>query len=371
MDLAVLLEVRPIVQACWVYLRTPSPEAQARLSVRSNDLTVTWSHGSRDLFTQTVSLPPEASTVFQPCEMSSLQQEEKHISFRIQTSPKNMTGSFALQFVEPEQNNFQGTCCAPDIPLLTPCVVVCSCCDHNILSKESVTFKRVLPLPSCSYDASDFFCHNHGDSAINVNPTETDFLYSTFGFHLHLSLLKSKGIVIHCKRCLSWIGTSDASRAHLWFSTVNVKLTSASDALVRKLHPAQEFILVIKEAIKQCPTVVCRIILSVKVRSDVTHYLLIHVIDRQLTVLTACSSSSIELVSHNVIKVSFHMEQTSNKIVSEWLNDSLVTACDVSLPVFVQGLKLLSNTSQLIPCTYRKVQHGFFLAYLSTDLMCP
>lgn len=370
MDHNVLIEVRPLVQACCVYLIAPSPQARAQLVVQSEYLSVTWATDCRNVLSQTVSLPPGLPVKFQPSEVSSLMQEEKHLSFRIQTTPRDMTGSFSTQLLETSGSKLQ-TQHSDELPAVLPntsCKIECACCGRNILSKETVIFSRVLPLPSCAYDASDFFCHNHGDS-ISTSPNEMDCLYSSIGFHIHPSLLDCKENVIHCKECFAWIGTRNSNKACLWNSTVNVRRLPVMETQIPKLHPASEFINVVEKAIKQSASIACRLLVDVRVKNGVSHYILINVIDRQLTLLSAKLNLSSELDHHKAIKVSYHLERHRNKIVSEWLNDSQVSGIEVPLPVFVQGLKLLSNTSQFIPSTQRKAQHEFLLAYLCADFI--
>lgn len=364
MDVSILLEVRPRVQACWAYLTAPSSQACAKLIVRPTQMTVTWSEGTEDILSQTVSLPSTIPIKFEPCQLSSLVQEEKHISFRVQTSPKNLTGSFSLELVESNESTSVVREHVLSIPSDEPCSMSCLCCGQNILVKEVITFKRILPLPSSSCDASDFFCHNHGDSSVDINPNETDCLYSSSGFQIHSSHLGMPDSVIRCKSCLAWLGTMSQSRAQLWYTTIEIKSSLSRDIQVPKLLPAQEFIHIIQLAIKQCPTLICQILLNVKVSVNVTHYLLLCVIDRQLTLLTASSSLSKEFVSYQAIKVSFHVEKSRSLMVSKWLTDSFVSCIDVALPVFVQGLKLLSHTAQFIPSSHRKAQHNFLLAYV-------
>lgn len=370
MGVNVLIEVRPLVQACSVFLSVPFPQACIRLVVHPNELTVTWSLGSKELLTHTVSLPPHFPIKFQPCQVSSLLQEEKHVSFRVQTSPRNLTGSFSVQLLESEKSASHFVESAPIIPVSVPCYIHCSCCGQNIVSKDAITFDRVLPLPSCSYDAGDFFCHNHGESKINVDPRKLDCFYSTSGFHIHPSHVECKGDIIRCRCCLAWIGTISDSRACLWHSTVDVKpVCLQTSSQVTKLNPAQEFIFIVNSTIEQCPSVLCRLMINVKISTDVSHFLLIHVMDRQLTLLSTMSSKSSEVTSHKAVKVSFHLEKQCNNVVSTWQNDSLVSCIEVSLPVFVQGLKLLSKTSQFIPSSYRKAQDDFLLGYLSLDFI--
>ncbi|KAK3928759.1 m7GpppX diphosphatase [Frankliniella fusca] len=350
------------LQVCWAYLSAPSPEASARLVVQENSLTVAWYMDSGDILSQTASLPSSIPIKFKPREVSSLIQEEKYLSFRVQTMPKNLTGSFAVEVVDSDQNDSILRDPEPGIMSNIPCKILCSCCGFNILSSECVTFKRVLPLPSCLFDVGDFFCHDHGDTKVHANPSEADCLYSSSGFHIHPSFIDISGDILHCKKCLAWIGTKNNSRACLWHSTVDVK--SDGGTKIKKLHPAQEFVYLVKEAVQQCPTVACRLLFEVKVKSDERHFLLINVIDRQLVLLTSNADPSKELISHQAVKVSFCHEKSSNLLVSKWCNDPIVICKEVALPVLVKGLKLLSSTSQLIPSSHRKVQQGFLLAYL-------
>lgn len=369
MKATMLVEVRPLVQACWAYLPAPSSHASARLIVQADRLTVTWSVQSHDILSQTVILPSTIPIKFKPSEVSSLIQEEKYLSFRVQTMPQNLTGSFAVEIIESHKSHpissDKGLCILAN----TPCNILCTCCGQNILSRASVTFKRVLPLPSSLFDASDFFCHNHGGSSVNANPNETDCLYSSSGFHLHPSLVEADDDILHCKKCLAWLGTKNNSRAYLWHSTVDIRYTVDCGTQIEKLSPAQEFIHVILEAIQQCATVACRLLLEVKVKTGVTHFLLLNVIDRQLVLLTSSSNAAVELQSHQAIKVSFCLEKSNNLMVSKWSNDPIVICIEIALPVLVEGLKHLSETSQLIPSSHRKVQHGFLLSYLCEDFL--
>lgn len=127
MDLNVyaLIEVRPLVQACCVFLSVPRLEASIRLAVHPDELSVTWLHGSKEILKHTVSLPHHIPIKFQPCQMSSLIQEEKHVSFRVQTSPRNMTGSFSVQLLETEKSVTQFVESAPNIPSSEPCSIQC------------------------------------------------------------------------------------------------------------------------------------------------------------------------------------------------------------------------------------------------------
>lgn len=127
--------------------------------------------------------------------------------------------------------------------------IMCSNCG-NPLKDETVSFRRILELPSDHMDSNEWYCHQHphGEGKTDdthahaecsssstkaphpnkFSPTEVDLFYGPFYAlvdrkHLERVHLRAERF-LYCKRCLQFLGTMKRNgSAKLWYENVRFK----------------------------------------------------------------------------------------------------------------------------------------------------
>lgn len=164
--------------------------------------------------------------------------------------------------------------------------MTCSNCG-NPLKEESVSFRRILELPSDHMDSNDWYCHlhTHGDGkssdthhhnhehAVGVEcssssssssstakaphpnkftPADLDLFYGPFyalldGKHLQRVHLRAERF-LYCKRCLQFLGTMKRSgSAKLWYE--NVRFQPQSEEQPGEPEPAAQSLFCVDQSL--------------------------------------------------------------------------------------------------------------------------
>uniref|UniRef100_A0A182WE53 E3 ubiquitin-protein ligase E3D n=1 Tax=Anopheles minimus TaxID=112268 RepID=A0A182WE53_9DIPT len=212
--------------------------------------------------------------------LSSLVIKNRYICFRINTNESVFGSERLCTGQEAEDNNpdeelFRLSC---NVEAGKPYRVLCNNCGGPLVQlagqeEPSISFNRVLELPSEQLDTDDWFCHRHdhprGDGeqqeacghthgepstpslSTNFEPQQCDLFYGTFYALLHRSVLQRvhvrKERFVYCKRCLQYLGSTRKNRSSvkLWYenvrfqpdrSTIPLALFRTDDALTLFHH---------------------------------------------------------------------------------------------------------------------------------------
>ena len=351
-----------------------------KLTVQPHSLRISCRSNEGKEHVCTFNLPKDFSTRLQPQSLSGLAVSNESVSFRLQTEPhQDMSGSFSAQVLMLEEaiKNDVNDNRAPSITPGQPYRIECACCGYSPLITPEMTFRRVLPLPSSVCDTNDFFCHKHPNEDSNdmgTDPRGDDCFYSTALIRLNKSLFwHQQSEVLYCKRCFSWLGTHDKYSTSLWTCTTVVRPVSDNLACSIASDAVQDFVDVVKDAMRESMSIACRIVLEARSSPGESVYLLLWVLDRDLLTLSARidveNASSAVLIERRIAKVLFIFETSSSQLLSTWMNDVRVQLVKVALPILYRGTNMLVKTSRLLSSTNRIGQNGFFIGYLCPDLI--
>lgn len=352
-ELKVVIEIRPRLQICNVFLQFSSileKQGYLQLTVEPSKIYLNIFSKEHIFGIQEVKLKPQT--------ISGLQFENKNLSFRIQIQPFSDISDSATEIVYFPKYK-------PDVHVGKTVNIVCKCC-NNYLTK-TIQFKRILPLPSDGWNFDDVFCHNHDtreDLSDKVtDPGYMDCLYGNYYFTINNKLLKdvSETSVIYCQRCFSWIGINEKSSAKLWNCTVEFV---SGVKQVMNVMPLNDFISVIKLVVKEAVGSVCKLIVTTKVNDKSTHYLLIWVMDKNLNILTNfISIEGATLNKINVMKLLYAYLKERTSTVKAWENDINVHSVNVAKQMMVDGLKYLTESTKFFPESCQST-NNMYVAYL-------
>ncbi|KAJ4443906.1 hypothetical protein ANN_05693 [Periplaneta americana] len=286
MTQSVIVEIRPRLQVCNVFLimKEDLPkEDTVQINVKTSGVDVRWLSETGE----TVQVIDLHNYKLKPLSLSGLHIQKNSVSFRIQTEPAvNTSGSFASEILPFDKTldimSSDPELLSPNIPCGEPCSLACKCCG-KLISKQGLSFSRVLPLPSTGeLDNSDWFCHKHSSlPAPTLAPKDNDCFYGLCFILLSTLILNiSPKRVLRCSRCLAWLGTCDSSTAKLWSCTTSYEGSSTST-------PLEDFILTVKNAFNNTFGITCRVMLEVKLSDKDSQYLLLWAMDKNLDVLVS------------------------------------------------------------------------------------
>lgn len=213
---SVLVEIRHRLRACQFHVKFRTPLSEETLSAlqvlipnpncvefKAPDCYFTFDFKSAELVPNTI---------------SSLVKNQFHVSFRIHTNPDTINGSFTREILLASQN------IVPSISIPSTNKEYDIYCRHcGSRCGIDVMFKRVLPLPSTSWQEVDWYCHKHDGedkSSSRLAPSEADCFYSTGLWLLHAPTALAKatfeGKSILCHYCNYQLGVLDDETATLW-----------------------------------------------------------------------------------------------------------------------------------------------------------
>ncbi|RZB40637.1 m7GpppX diphosphatase [Asbolus verrucosus] len=291
--------------------------------------------------------------------LSSLNITQTYISFRFATvNSFNDWGSFKTELLKTSQIASSLTSESPFLNQSVAYSIQCKNCLQDL--SDTLSFNRVLPLPSENSEPSDWFCHAHdGSAVVNLNPKESDIFYTQCYCHLNKHSTKNtleSDKVIVCKRCLCWLGLKkNPDTNKFWFNTVrfkdknNVHTTCALEDVFR----------VLREILNSILFSTAKIILSCHSSKNQVDYILLWILEKQLSVQIHSGDNQ----DCKVAKVLFKYESNSSEIVKKWEADSSVTNVDVSKPMTVAVLKHLYKFNKIFPEEFSE-SNNFYISYL-------
>jgi hypothetical protein len=215
---SILIELRPRLRACQVHINflNPLPEEDVALFQASildpNFIKLNISNAPFTLNLTSADLVLNT--------MSSFIKDKLSLSFRVQTSPLSINGSFAREMLLVSPTTVPISTVIPNID--TKYDIFCRNCGCRFVI--DLELKRVLPLPSTSWRELEWFCHKHdGDdqkSSSLLSPGETDCFYTTGTWLLHapsvLANADFKEDSICCSFCSNQLGVLQEDTATLW-----------------------------------------------------------------------------------------------------------------------------------------------------------
>lgn len=267
--------------------------------------------------------------------------------------------------------------------------IVCDNCSGPL--SGSLSFRRVLELPSENMNANDWFCHKpeagacnghqETSSGFNLSPAEDDLFFGNFSVLIHRSHIINIHFnlqlkIIHCRRCLCQIGESANDRTvKLWNG--NIKITQNNDTKIpERLFSDSESLfrnfLVIVDRISYDYQMLGRQTLKLlfEARSSKgSTYLFIQTMARNLEIYQmnkhSMHTNRTIMMRVDGIKCLFLCEENSDPtLVQFWQKDLNVISTHISIGMLdatVERLHLLSN---YVPEQFR-INNGFRLSYLS------
>lgn len=285
--------------------------------------------------------------------ISGLQINEKSLYFQARSVPKNECGSFYRELIVSKKLDDKElpSMYKPDLKTNTAVELHCRTCQNSI-TKTALSFERILPLPST--DGSDFFCHKHSEFPTDLSPRIGDCLYGNYYIKInpaHFSITSND--VITCENCCSWLGIKEKSSVSLWNSCITFTNIDCIDVAKVGL---QDFLSVVKFLMHKDMGVTCKLAFYCRISSDECHYLLLWIMDKDMTLLVDKSTeeTKITLKEMKVAKVLYRFEKNISEIVKQWKNDFKVAEEQISKPMLMEGLKYLESMSCIIPISFRK-----------------
>ncbi|XP_050505561.1 uncharacterized protein LOC126883903 isoform X1 [Diabrotica virgifera virgifera] len=346
---SVLFEIRPRLQCVNAFITLSS--GHQTIEVTLDDEIVIMTIG-----TEVARIPCRGIKIISN-SVSCLKVTDTFVTFRFFTESAEEIGSFKTELL---QNTISSEESLSNKPLLSNGVkYVLKCINCNRSLSDPIEYTRILPLPSESSDASDWFCHNHGENTnISLDPKPSDIFYSQCFVHMNakcVSNVKSCKQVFVCKFCLQWLGTKhNDSTIKIWFNTI--KFTHAYGSISScSLDDAFQ---TIKNSLKYSLHNATKLLLSCNTSSTQTGTIMLWVLEKKLQILFGDTN----VKEYNVAKVLFKFVSKDEHLLRQWENDSLVTSVDISKPMMVELLTNLHKCNKLFPLEYSK-SNGFNVSY--------
>lgn len=277
-------------------------------------------------------------------------------------------------------------------------MINCSNCKSN-LTEKPVNIQRILELPSGGLDLNDWFCHKphnlitnktNNSSCFNeeedgvtskFQPKINDIFYSHFYVLMNQSAidaskLRIKNQVMHCHRCLQYLGElPNSTSMKLWCENIRFNETTP---FFEHLG-AKSVISLIRDTINNFQiessylflSSIIKVLFETKIPSsenvDAKMYLLIQIMDKNLD-LFKLNQTSFMLEKTQSLKLMYHIininnvsdDQKDQETLKFWMNE---TSYELSFKVFNQFCKYLEGNSKFIPDFYRK-NNLFYLSYI-------
>lgn len=308
-----------------------------------------------------------------PSSLSSLGITNRWISFRIQTQPSSLYGTFQTEIINTENELLSSAVYTPHTVKLPPknvdCKLLCDCCKNEIT--KNVNFKRILPMPSSDCDPQEWFCCKHdGDDPFSLDPKESDLFYSTnyliLNKHVFQENLKLRNSLVHCNRCLSILGSSNVKEPNnlkIWNCCIEYQmLENTSDVNIKgSLSPLEDFLSTIKQIADL--TAGEKLFLEAQDAKS-THYIVLRPMEAKLNIFTENKISQndqiLNLESSFVVKVLYKYGESEKPSKSD---DSDTKFCELAVPSILAGMDHLVTSSVRFPPAYRRAE-DFYIGYL-------
>ncbi|XP_043483047.1 uncharacterized protein LOC122511699 [Leptopilina heterotoma] len=347
----ITIEVRPRLRSCivFIYIGDKDPSL-IDVKLSETNITITCEKLSKSLILPSVKLLPTS--------LSSLRISSKWISFRVQTNPDTIFGTFKTEIM----NDIAKTIVVDNskkynLPAIgSKCCLRCKCCE-NIITIV-INCKRVLPLPDRDCDPGEWFCCKHStkvDFAKLLKPQETDYFYgSAFSVinSRNFRNLTEKYNTILCKKCLTILGMKEDNESiRIWNFCVERQINDEEFKVI--CHSAlDEFIATIKD----CSEIMGEEILLESLEGNTTHYILMKPMEWQLELLTEANTKwegeSIRLQKTRVIKVFYKYGESGKSVRNEFVHSKYYL---IALPLLMAGIEHLISSTKRFPPSYRTV----------------
>lgn len=350
---SITVELRPRLRSCivFIYIGDKDPSL-IDVKLSETNITITCERISKSLILPSVKLLPTS--------LSSLRITRKWISFRVQTNPDTIFGTFRTEIMNDITRSItmENTKTFNLPPIGSQCCLRCKCCENIITN--TINCKRVLPLPDRDCDPGEWFCCKHSkvDFAKLLRPQETDYFYGAAFCVLNknnFQNLTEKVNTILCKKCLAILGMKEDSESmRIWNCCVERKINEEKFTTICQ-SPLDEFV----STIKDCSEVMGEEILLEALEGNTTHYILMKPMEWQLELLTESNSKwegeSIRLQKSRVIKVFYKYGESKNSVRNEYIHSKYHL---IALPLLMAGIEHLICSTKRFPPSYRTVtQH--------------
>ncbi|KAJ8678703.1 hypothetical protein QAD02_014490 [Eretmocerus hayati] len=361
---SITLELRPRLRSLNAYMSLKESIDASAVKVKLLEDTIEIEIGEK-LF-----ILPLTNVRLLPTSLSSLGITNRWISFRIQTQPHAIYGTFETELIETDNalNDVSLTCKNTTglPPKNVECKLLCVCCKHEIT--KSICFQRVLPLPSSDCDPQEWFCCDHsGNESFSLDPKGSDLFYSINYYVLNKSIfigeLKLRNYLVHCNRCLSVLGSTNKENSkslRIWNCCVEFE-SFGSDSFFNKTSPLDDFLCSIKHTAE---LVIGEKVLLEAQDTNSIHYVLLRPMEAKLNLLTnekpTSNASTLKLESSFVVKVLYKYGESRKTSRS---NDTDIKYCELALPSILAGMDQLVTSSARFPPAYRKAE-DFYIGYL-------
>ena len=359
---SITLELRPQLRSCIVFIFIGNKDPSSiKLKLRESSITITLEQISKSLVLPSVKLLPTS--------LSSLRITNQWISFRVQTNPDTIFGTFKTEVISEiarsiETENSSSKLDLP--PIGAECSLRCKCCENVITN--IIQCKRVLPLPNRDCDPGEWFCCTNSkvDFAKLLKPQENDYFYGPSFCVLHNNVVKNleeKRNTILCKRCLTILGIKeDNDSIRIWNCCIECKI-GEGEFKSRNQSPLNEFVLTIKD----CSDVMGEEILLEALEGNTTHYILMKPMEWQLDLLTESNSKwegeSIRLQKARVIKVFYTYGENKKSVRKDYVHSKYYL---IALPLMLAGIEHLISSTKRFPPVYRTVTQ-YYVGYVNVQ----
>lgn len=378
------IEHRPRIQAgnCFIRFNNSLDKHQTKVSLKQSEIVV-----QVDDEIQTI----ETKDFFDinVKTFHSLMVRDSFISFRFITANEKQFDAEVLK-ASGESTKFQRIKLSVDSSNEGVNVAAtCSNCGSSLSTRQQLTLKRILELPSSNLDVSDWFCHRHGDEKLfddaqnesasscfdekthQFQPKLHDIFYGPFYILLHSqnfdkNQFRQKKKLIYCKRCLQLLGESSNTIIKFWSESVkfNEKPFFDVDSPINLLKLVIRNHLACDGFVQVAP--IAKIIIESVIGDDQKVHILIQVMDRSLQLLKL-KPESFTLETHLSIKLMYlklnHGSADDERTLKYWQKDINIVTYELSFRMFHTLSEYLHSQSELIPDAYR-TNNGFTLSYV-------
>lgn len=300
--------------------------------------------------------------------------------------------------------------------------IICVNCECPL--SDTLSFRRVLELPSENMDLSEWYCHkpmtpaeggdeggscsagshshtidnqsktvDHDESTkhnyTKFHPRRDDFLYGNFFALFHIDNFKNLRIdndskLLHCRRCLRHIGESARFESiRIWNCNVRImaSVKDDSDAMVTSAPLFNgnsiyaNFMFILNKILVDFELVVAVAYQTQRIIFETIHldgsyrFLFVQIMSKNQDIfqMAGVRGTVIEMKPTNGMKVLFRCESNENQaLLRFWQNDVNVISSQLSVEMFECVLLRLEERSKFVPEMFRE-NNGFTLSYIFKD----
>ncbi|EDW65176.1 uncharacterized protein [Drosophila virilis] len=253
----------------------------------------------------------------------------------------------------------------------------CSNCHNQLV--PGCSYSRLREFPSGIIDPSEFFCHNHGTvtKPATLVPRRDDLYYGLNHVVLNMTAVEAQVINrsehLYCKRCMWMLGLTieSGSAAKLWADALRwlpsaVKTEDATQQEPRQLFKYSTVTQLLLRLLNDLWPTFCpgnsRALLVANMPDRHQHYMLIQVLDPQLSVLRRTGSETPKCTDPQQLQHSracklyfrvFGSCQQDPTTLIQWQEQMQVPKMTISPYMFLELQARLNCNSMLIPHAWR------------------